>query len=135
MKIAVLGAGAMGSLFGGYLSKYNDVWLVDVDPQRVNAITQKGITIVEKDGEQVFWPKAVTSTSDLGEMDLVIVFVKAMATEAALSQNRHLVGKDMLAPQARHVSRRETISASCSLMWGTVCSPLYSWMSFALPMI
>ena len=94
MKIAVLGAGAMGSLFGGYLSKHNDVWLVDVDPQRVNAITQKGITIVEKDGEQVFWPKAVTSTSGLGEMDLVIVFVKAMATEAALSQNRHLIGKD-----------------------------------------
>ena len=94
MNIAVLGAGAMGSLFGGYLSKHNDVWLVDIDAKRVKTINEKGVTITEKDGEKVFTPEAVTDTSNLGEMDLIIVFVKAMFTDEALSQNRHLIGKD-----------------------------------------
>jgi len=94
MKIAVLGAGAMGTLFGGYLSRCNDVWLVDVDAQRVRAINENGVTITEKDGEKVFMPKAVTDTSGLDEMDLIIVFVKAMFTIEALSKNRHLIGKE-----------------------------------------
>jgi 2-dehydropantoate 2-reductase len=94
MKIAVLGAGAMGALFGGYLSKHNAVWLVDVDAQRVRTINEKGVTITEKEGENVFTPKALTDTSDLNEMDLIIVFVKAMFTFEALSQNRQLIGKD-----------------------------------------
>ena len=94
MKITVLGAGAMGSLFGGYLSKHNDVWLVDVDAQRVQAINAQGITIAEKEGAAVYTPNAVTDTAPLGEMDLMIVFVKAMFTLAALNQNRHLIGKN-----------------------------------------
>ena len=94
MKVAVLGAGAMGSLFGGYLSRHNDVWLVDTNSQRVQAINEKGITITEKDGQDVFWPKAVTDSSDLVQMDLIIVFVKAMFTVMALEENRHLIGKD-----------------------------------------
>ena len=38
MKIAILGAGAMGSLFGGYLSTHNDVWLIDVDKNKIDRI-------------------------------------------------------------------------------------------------
>ena len=94
MKIAVLGAGAMGCLFGGYLAKHNKVWLVDVNTQRVRTINERGVTIIEKDGENVFTPKAVTRTAGLGEMDLIIVFVKAMVTLEALQQNQHLIGKD-----------------------------------------
>ncbi|MBN1453112.1 MAG: 2-dehydropantoate 2-reductase [Anaerolineales bacterium] len=94
MKIAVLGAGAMGALFGGYLSKHNDVWLVDVDAQRVKAITKNGVTVTEKQRKSVYLPKAVTNTAGLGEMDLIIVFVKAMFTLEALQQNQHLIGKD-----------------------------------------
>ena len=35
MKIAVLGGGAMGALYGGYLSRKNDVTIVDVNT-RIN---------------------------------------------------------------------------------------------------
>ena len=93
MKITVLGSGAMGSLFGGYLSKHNDVWMVDVDAKRVQAIKEHGVKIAEKDGENVYTPNAVTDTSQLGEMDLIIVFVKSMFTIDALTKNRHLMGK------------------------------------------
>ena len=32
MRIAVIGAGAMGTLYGGYLSRQHDVLLVDANP-------------------------------------------------------------------------------------------------------
>lgn len=38
MKIAVLGGGAMGALYGGYLSQKNDVTIVDVN----TALIEKG---------------------------------------------------------------------------------------------
>lgn len=95
MNITILGAGAMGSLFGGYLSKNNHVWLVDVNAQRVKRINDCGIKIREKDGQDVvFHPTAVTNTEGLGPMDLIVVFVKAMFTVEALETNRRLIGKD-----------------------------------------
>jgi 2-dehydropantoate 2-reductase len=108
LKIAVLGAGAMGSLFGGYLSRHNLVWMVDVDEKRVRVINEKGITITEKDGESVFTPKAVTDTSGLGEMDLIIVFVKAMFTNTALSQNGHLIGEETYTMTLQNGAGHET---------------------------
>ena len=95
MKIAVLGAGAMGMLFGGYLSRRNDVFLVEVNEDRVRQINESGVLIREKDGSDGrFFPKAVSKTDGLGQMDLVIVFVKAMFTQDALSSNRGLIGKN-----------------------------------------
>ncbi len=95
MKISILGAGAMGMLFGGYLSGRNEVWLVDVDPERVEKINAHGVTVREKDGEErTFWPRAVTDSSKLGQMELVIVFVKSMFTTEALTGNSGLIGRD-----------------------------------------
>lgn len=83
----------MGMLFGGYLSRENQVWLIDVDQRRVEEILKAGVTVEEKDGEQRFAPLAVTDSKGLPVMDLVIVFVKAMFTESALKTNRHLLGE------------------------------------------
>lgn len=94
MKIAVLGAGAMGMLFGGYLSQKNDVLLVEIDPKRVDMINQNGVCIHEKETERTLYPRAVSDTKDMTPVDLILVFVKAMFTESALSANRHLIGKN-----------------------------------------
>lgn len=95
MKITVLGAGAMGALFGGYLAERNEVYLVDVDARRVERINAEGVRIREQDGtEKVYHPAAVTESTGLPEMDLVIVFVKAMYTESALEANRGLIGPE-----------------------------------------
>ena len=91
MRIAILGAGAMGSLFGGLLSQNNDVWLVDIDQRRIKKIRQDGITIIDSKGEGVFHPSAVNESSDLPAMDLVIIFVKAMHTIKALKQNKNMI--------------------------------------------
>ena len=94
MRIAILGAGAMGSLFGGYLSQHNEVWLVDVNQEKVDKINSSGIKIREPQRDLIFRPKALTDTTGLGKVDLLIVFVKAMYSRNALSQNQHLIGDD-----------------------------------------
>lgn len=95
MNITILGAGAMGMLFGGYLSRENRVWLVDVDRARVEEINRTCILVKEANGtEERFAPPAVTDTEGMGPMDLVIVFVKSMYTAAALRANSGIIGPD-----------------------------------------
>lgn len=89
-----MGAGAMGALFGGYLSLHNQVWLIDVNTLRVEQINQNGVVVKEGEKPLVLHPIAVTDVSALGHMDLVVVFVKAMFTEAALNTNKALIGPD-----------------------------------------
>jgi 2-dehydropantoate 2-reductase len=95
MRIAILGSGAMGALFGGYLSKKNDVTVIDVSQPIVDAINEHGVRIREKDGSVVVYhPKATTDASSEKPVDLIIVFVKSMSTISALRSNIHLIGKD-----------------------------------------
>ena len=95
MNITILGAGAMGALFSGYLSKHNNVSVVDVSKDVVDAINESGVRIREKDGSVgIYHPKAYVDSSSLGFQDLIIVFVKSMYTAAALDANKHLIGPD-----------------------------------------
>ena len=95
MKITVLGAGAMGALFSGYLSRENEVTVVDVSETAVNAINSDGVRIKEKSGIiLVRNPNAVIDSKALSHQDLVIVFVKSMFTINALESNRNLIGPD-----------------------------------------
>ncbi len=95
MNVTILGAGAMGMLFGGYLSRRNRVWLVDVDRARVDEINAEGVTVREADGaRERFDPVAVTGSDGLGQMDIVVVFVKSMYTAAALEANKGIIGPD-----------------------------------------
>ena len=45
MKIAVLGGGAMGALYGGYLSRKNDVTIVDVNTALIEKVKADGLKI------------------------------------------------------------------------------------------
>ncbi|MBQ7281567.1 MAG: 2-dehydropantoate 2-reductase [Spirochaetales bacterium] len=95
MRITVLGAGAMGSLFSGYLSLNNEVTVVDVNQAMVDAINSSGVRIKERDGSvTVRKPKAVSSSKGIGYQDLIIVFVKSMFTISALEGNRNLIGPE-----------------------------------------
>ena len=109
MKIAVIGAGAMGSIYGGHLSLHNEVYLVDTNPDVVCAINEKGVTLEENGEDHVYRPKAVTDTTGLPEMDLVILFVKALFSRAALNGNRSLIGKDTYLMTLQNGSGHEDI--------------------------
>ena len=94
MKIAVIGAGAIGSIYGGHLSLQNEVWLVDTNQETVEHIQKNGLILQEEGQDITYHPSAVTSSEGLPPMDLVILFVKALYSRSALSANRELIGPD-----------------------------------------
>ena len=93
MKIAIVGAGAMGSLFGALLAEGgHTVWLYDVWQEHIDAVSQNGVA-VEFDGtlRQVRL-KAVSNPSQIGASQLVLIFVKATQTESAAQTAARLTG-------------------------------------------
>lgn len=98
MNIAVLGSGAMGSLYGAYLSRNNQVYMIDVNSKIVDCINQRGLVIHEKEMNKdvTFCVHAVTDSEDLVIMDLIIVFVKNIYTISAMEKNRSLIGENTL---------------------------------------
>lgn len=93
MKILVLGAGAMGSIYGGHLSLNNEVYMVDKYKKLVEKINVDGLTIAEEGKNVTYHPSAVTSTEEIGTVDLVIVFVKSLFSRAALEENKSAIGE------------------------------------------
>lgn len=93
MKITVIGAGAMGSVYGGHLSRKHQVYLVDTNPDIVTQINREGLKIDEDGVTNTYHPTAVTVTEGLGEMDLVILFVKSIYSRAALAGNQGVIGE------------------------------------------
>ncbi|MCD6120471.1 MAG: 2-dehydropantoate 2-reductase [Spirochaetales bacterium] len=89
MKVSIIGAGAMGSLFGGKISKTGaDVTLYDINKEHVDRINLKGLIIEEPllGTEETVHPKATTSPEDLKDSDVFIIFVKSTVTETAAKQ-------------------------------------------------
>ncbi len=87
MKIAILGAGKMGSLVGSLLCRSGaDVRLIDPWQAQVDAINRDGLTVrINEDEPYTVHPRAYTSADQVGEkMDLVILLVMGMYTEDAL---------------------------------------------------
>ena len=95
MKTVIMGAGAMGNLFGGMLAfSGEEVWLVDVRKENVDAINAVGLTI-EKEGKiQIIGGNATTDVSSVGKADLVLLFVKTYDTEKAVSDALAVQDKD-----------------------------------------
>jgi 2-dehydropantoate 2-reductase len=96
MKIAIVGAGAMGSLFGGLLAESgNEVYLLDIWEEHVETINKKGLWIEGLSGDRFIKIKAVTEAKEIdGISDLIIIFVKSYHTESAAKSISSLVGKD-----------------------------------------
>ena len=92
MKISVLGAGAMGSIYGGHLSINNDVYMIDKKEELVEKISADGLKLYENDKDVIYHPKALLSSEGIGEVDLVIIFVKALYSRAALMENKAIIG-------------------------------------------
>lgn len=95
MKIVLVGPGAMGLLFGGYLSGKNDVTLVGRNADTMKRIEREGVRIRETDGsEKICHPHATAEPDRLTEAELVLLFVKAGDSETALESVKHLIGPD-----------------------------------------
>lgn len=95
MKIAVIGAGAMGSRFGYMLQQFgNDVFLVDTWKEHVNTINKNGLLIEENNKLNsikipIFLPEEAIEIPEL-----IILFTKSMGLKSMLKSINKIIGKN-----------------------------------------
>jgi 2-dehydropantoate 2-reductase len=84
MKIGVVGAGAMGSLFGTLLAESgNEVWLCDIWEDHIRAVNQDGLMVEYEAKTRKVRLNATTNPDKIGKCELVLIFVKSTQTESA----------------------------------------------------
>jgi len=95
MKIAVLGTGAMGSVYAGLLADAgHEVWAIDAWAEHVAAMRETGLRVEGASGDRVVRLHATIEAAEAGRCDLVIVATKAMDVEAAARSAAPLIGTD-----------------------------------------
>ena len=95
MRIAILGTGAMGSVYAGLLAAAGlDVWAVDTWAEHIEAIRRNGLRVSGARGDRVARLNAVTDAREVGRADLVILATKAMHVEAAAASARDILAED-----------------------------------------
>lgn len=87
MRVAIIGDGAMGTLFGALLSQGNEVSVLSRSAERSAARNERGITVQGR----LYHPRFITDPCDAADPDLVIIFVKSADTESALENARPLL--------------------------------------------
>lgn len=95
MKILVMGAGAMGSAMGGFLSRDHEVMLIGRNPH-IDIINNKGLRISGIWGDHLFNQiRGETSISpDIMSPDLVFITTKSYDTENAVKAVMPILGPD-----------------------------------------
>ncbi|MEP1206340.1 MAG: 2-dehydropantoate 2-reductase [Rhizobiaceae bacterium] len=91
MKITIVGAGAMGSVYAALLAdstpsggNRNSVWAIDLWQDHVDAINQQGLRVEGASGNRTVTNlKASTDIAEAGESDLFIIATKASGVGAA----------------------------------------------------
>ena len=87
-KMAMLGAGAIGGVLGGYIARAGeDITLIDAWREHVEVMRQRGLRITGTRGEQVIKVKAlhIDDLSRLeGKLDILFIAVKSYDTEKML---------------------------------------------------
>ena len=85
MKIAIIGVGAMGSVYAALLADQgkHDVWAIDTWKDHVDAIREKGLRVEGASGDRTVRMNATTNPGDVKDADLVIVATKYDGVGAA----------------------------------------------------
>jgi 2-dehydropantoate 2-reductase len=95
VKVAVVGAGAMGSVYAGILGDAgNEVWAVDVWAEHVEAMRTRGLTVEGASGNRTVRVHATSDPGEAGVCDLVVIATKALQVESAAASAKPLVGPD-----------------------------------------
>lgn len=101
MKIAVLGCGAVGSLYAAHFAQNPDhqVLCVVKSPDHAERIRRFGISITDSSGAVLISasPEAVSDTSGQSPADLVLISVKSHTTAEAMQEHAALFGPETTA--------------------------------------
>jgi len=95
VKIAIVGTGAMGSVYAGlFASAGHEVWAIDRWREHIEAIRARGLRVEGASGDRTVHIQATTIAAEAGICDLVIIATKAMHVAAAAEAAKPLLGRD-----------------------------------------
>jgi len=95
MRIAIIGTGAMGSVYAGLLGDAGlDVTAIDTWAEHIDAIRRDGLRVSGASGERVVRVTATTDVREAAPADLVIIATKANGVEAAAQAAREILRDD-----------------------------------------
>ena len=85
MKIAIIGTGAMGSVYAALLADHggHEVWAIDSWQDHVDAINTNGLRVEGASGDRTVRINATSNPSDTSDADLVIIATKYDGVEEA----------------------------------------------------
>lgn len=96
LKVAVMGAGAVGCYFGGMLARAGHHVTFIARPQHVEAIRRDGLRMETKTFDEPVRVDAVTDASGARDADVVLFCVKSMDTESAGRELKPFLRPDTL---------------------------------------
>jgi len=98
MKIAIVGTGAMGSVYAGLLSRAgHEVWAIDMWQAHIDAIATSGLTVSGASGSFVVDNLHVgRAPHDAGHCDVWVIATKASAVEEVAAKIAPLLQPDSM---------------------------------------
>ena len=96
MKIAIVGTGAMGSVYAGLLGKAgHEVWAIDVWQEHIDVIARSGLSVSGASGSYVVDSVKVASTPEAaGSCDVWVIATKAQDVEEVAARIAPLLEPD-----------------------------------------
>jgi 2-dehydropantoate 2-reductase len=98
VKIAIVGTGAMGSVYAALLGKAgHEVWAIDIWPEHIDAIASSGLSVSGASGSYVVDNLHVgREPKDAGTSDVWIIATKASAVEEVAEKIAPLLEPDSI---------------------------------------
>ena len=98
MKIAIVGAGAMGSVYAAlFADAGHEVWVIDPWAEHIEAIKAGGLRVEGASGDRTVTSlHATTKAADAGPCDLFVIATKASGVGSAARSIASLVRPDQL---------------------------------------
>lgn len=97
MKFVILGAGAMGCLYGAKLKKAaQEVTFIGANQEHLDVINKNGLRVKQQDSEEIFRIPAFLAKDYHEVADAVIIFTKSTDTACALESFAKAIGPETL---------------------------------------
>lgn len=97
MRIAIVGAGALGSVIGSLLHEAGlEPVLIERDPDEVRLVREQGLWLEGVSGDRVVRPRIVAEAYEAGSVDLALVLVKSYDTAASVPTLKQILSRDGL---------------------------------------
>jgi 2-dehydropantoate 2-reductase len=127
LKIGILGAGAMGILYGGLLSKNgNKVKFIVKNETKKKIINDKGIKLNIDSESFIVNPGAILA-KEATEFNLIIIFTKTNDTTSALNSIKQIINKNTFLMSLQNglgnLEKLLKFSDSSKIIYGTTMAP------------